>query len=379
MVNPKTKANYSLERLKRLHTKMREQKLDVVLTLNAAHIRWLSSWSEVFDEEPAHLAFISARKSHLHTDSRYVEAMRAKDKEGTWQISAEPIDHFAYARKLLAKSRKPMMRLGYEASLRLDLFKRLKKTLTAAGGPKVKLVETQGLFEKLRAIKDADELRILRKAQSITDAAFLDMLPLIKPGISELELANHLEFALRNRGAQGVAFPSIVASGPHSAFPHARPTKRRLKRGDLLVMDFGARYLDYSADMTRTVVVGKATEKQRTIYEAVLAALLKAKGGIKAGVTGNEAFELAQSSLKQKELDKAFTHALGHGVGIDVHEQPLLSHKNTEPLLAGNVVTVEPGVYLPGFGGVRIEDFGQVTETGFASFTRSEHALIELC
>ena len=366
----------SSKRLIRLRARLSELKLDAVLTLDTANIRWLSSWAEVFDAEQAHLALITKNKNHLHTDSRYREAMQAKDKEGSWQISAKPVGHFSFVREVMARSRKPELRLGYESSIRLDQYRALKKALA---GSRIKLVETTGLFSGLRAVKDEEEVRLLHKAQGITDAAFKEVLTLLKPGVSELEIANHLEFILREKGAQGVAFPSIVASGPHSAFPHACPTKRRLRRGDFVVLDFGARYLDYSADMTRTVVVGEASDRQRVVYEAVLAAQTQAKSSIKVGITGKDAYEVAQEELKQVGLDEAFTHALGHGVGIEVHEQPTLSPQNTKPLVAGNIVTIEPGVYIPGFGGVRIEDFGVVGETGFATFTRSPHKLIEIC
>jgi len=354
---------------------MRELSLDAVVTLDSANMRWLSGWPGVFDETQAHLALITAQKNYLHTDHRYFEAMREKNTAGAWQVSAEPVNHFAYVQGVLARSRKAELRLGYESTIRLDLYKQLKKHLA---GSKVKLVETKALFCELRAVKDEQEIRILRKAQSITDTAFLDVLPLLKPGVSELEIASRLEFALRERGAEGVSFPVIVASGPHSAFPHARPTKRCLKKGDLVVLDFGARYQDYASDMTRTVVIGKASKKQRAVYEAVLVAHTKAKIGIKAGITGKQAYELAQAELKLAGLNEAFTHALGHGLGVDIHELPLLSPKNEQPLLAGNVVTVEPGVYLPGFGGVRIEDFGLVGEKDFTSFTRSPRNLLEI-
>jgi len=365
----------SSKRIQKLRTSLRELSLDAVLTLDTANIRWLSTWAGVFDEEQAHLVLVTNSKSYLYTDSRYFEAMREKNKEGSWQISDKPASRLASVREVLARSRKPELRLGYEANIRLNQYKALKKALA---GTKIKLVETRELFSELRAVKDEEEVRILRKAQSITDAAFSDLLTWLGPGMSELEIANRLEFTLRDKGAQGVAFPSIVASGPHSAFPHACPTKKRLKKGDFVVLDFGARCQDYSADMTRTVVVGAATEKQRAVYEAVLAAHSKAKGGIKAGVTGNQAYDLAREELKRAGLDEAFTHALGHGVGIEVHEQPTLSPQNTKPLVAGNIVTVEPGVYLPGFGGVRIEDFGLVGETGFTCFTRSSRKLIEI-
>jgi len=271
--------------------------------------------------------------------------------------------------------RRQGLRVGYESSIRLDLFQALKKELARES---CSLVKTTGLFEELRAVKDAEEIRLLRKAQAITDAAFSDLLTWVAPGMSELEVANRLDFTLREYGAEGCSFPSIVASGPHSALPHARPTSRRLREGDFLLLDYGARYKDYCADMTRTVVIGKATDRQKGIHEAVLAAHEKVKADLKAGITGGAAHELAVEVLKAHGLEKAFIHSLGHGVGINIHEQPVLAPLNTKQLVIGNVVTVEPGAYFPGYGGVRIEDFGLIGEKGFNSFTRSSHELIEI-
>ena len=370
-----TQGSYSNNRLARLRARMRELDLDAVLTLEPANARWLSSWTEIFDDEPAHLVLVTRTKVYLHTDSRYSAAMQAKSKQGRWQVSDKSINHFAFAKNTLARLRKQELRVGYEASIRLDLFKRLKKEFAHTS---FKLVETQDLFSSLRAVKDDEEVRLLKKAQNITDAAFKDLLTWVAPGMRELEVANRLEFVLRDLGGEGLAFATIAASGPHSALPHARPTSRRLRKGDFFVLDFGARYRDYCADMTRTLVMGKATDKQHAIYNAVLAAQTRAKAGIRAGVTGKEAHDLANEVLRAEGLDKAFTHSLGHGVGIDVHEQPLLSPYNTKPLVAGNVVTVEPGVYITGYGGVRIEDFGLVGERGYTCFTRSPHELIEV-
>ncbi|MCL2807280.1 MAG: aminopeptidase P family protein [Coriobacteriia bacterium] len=362
-------------RAKRLRLRMRELKLDALLTLDSATMRWLSGWTEIFDDEQSHGALVTPSRLYIHTDTRYSEAMKANNSGGLWQISVDPAGRFSFVQSVLARSKKQSLCLGYETTIRLDHYKALKKALSKTP---VKLVETKGLFGELRALKDAGEVRLLRKAQSITDAAFGELLTWVKPGLSELEIANRLEFALREKGAHGRAFPSIVASGSHSALPHARPTKRCLKRGDFLTLDFGARYHDYCSDMTRTLVIGEASCKQRMMYEAVLAAQARTKAGIKAGITGRQAHELALEVLKKADLEKAFTHSLGHGVGIEVHELPSLSPKSTDPLVAGNVVTIEPGVYLPGYGGVRIEDFGLVTDAGFSCFTRSPRELIEV-
>ncbi|MDR2035917.1 MAG: Xaa-Pro peptidase family protein [Coriobacteriales bacterium] len=368
-------SDYSAGRLKALRTRLGELKLDAFLTLDSAQMRWLSDWTEVFDDEQAHLALITAKKSYLHTDGRYGEALKTKDTLGRWAISTKQGGHFAFAAATLARLNKKDLRLGFESTIRLNQYRALKKAFSATG---IKLVETKGMLAELRAIKDTSEIQLIRKAQSITDAAFADALTWIQPGMTELEIANRLEFVMRNKGAQALAFSSIVASGPHAALPHARPTKRRLKKGDFLILDFGASYLDYASDMTRTLVIGKATAKQHRLYEAVLAAQAAAKDGIKAGITGKQAYDLANDVFKREGLDEAFTHSLGHGAGIAVHESPTLSPQSAQPLVANMVVTVEPGVYFPGYGGVRIEDMGQVTETGFSCFTKSPRTLIEL-
>lgn len=367
--------HYSKQRLARVRARMRELELDAIITLDPTNLRWLTAWAEVFDDEPAHLALITQKKASIHTDSRYYEAMLKKNKSAAWHIDASRIRHFEFAQTVLKKMRKESLRLGYESSIRLDVYKALKKRFSRSS---IKLVETTALFDELRAVKDEEEVRLLRKAQKITDAAFANLLTWIKPGMSELEVVNRLDFALREQGGEDVAFATIAASGPNSALPHARPTTRRLKAGDFLTLDFGARYHDYCADMTRTLVVGKASSKQQEVYAAVLAAHNRAKAAIKPGITGKEAHEVAVESLAATGYEEYFTHSLGHGLGIAVHEQPGLSPFNTHPLVVGNVVTVEPGVYLPGFGGVRIEDCGLVTLKGFSSFARSPRELIQI-
>lgn len=354
---------------------MSELKLDAVVTLDPANLRWMSAWQDVFDDESAHVALITATRAYIHTDSRYSEAMESENNSGIWKVSAQQQGHFTFVKKALARTRKESLRLGFESDIRHDLYKALRKAVSSTP---VRLKETTDLFGGLRAVKDEEEIRLLRKAQTITDEAFAELLDWIRPGMTELEAANRLDYSLREKGAEGIAFQTIAASGPRSALPHARPTGRVLSVGDFLVLDFGARYRDYCADMTRTLVIGEATEEQRRVYSAVLDAQAKARTGIRAGITGKQADAIAREAFKAAGLAKAFTHSLGHGVGINVHEKPTLSPHNDRPLLAGNVVTVEPGVYLPGFGGVRIEDFGVVGEAAFIPFTLSPHDLIEI-
>ena len=314
-----------------------------------------------------------------------------------WCISDERISHAAFvAHELtsLADSDPGQERyIALEEDLPLNRYRELVEACSkigaddgsvadpGAGGSigtnsTVRFVETPRHILTLRARKTPAEIAILRHSQQVTDDAFMKLLEWLRPGISEKEVAAELEYLMRRGGADGLAFPSIVASGPNSANPHAVPTARKLSYGDLVVIDFGARCEDYCSDTTRCLCVGVPTQRQRVIYNAVLAAHQAGKAAIRPGVSGAQVHESARMILEEYELAEYFIHSLGHGVGIAVHEQPRLAPKDETLLVEGNVVTVEPGVYIPDFGGVRIEDCGVVTKAGFESFTTLPHELI---
>jgi Xaa-Pro aminopeptidase len=213
------------------------------------------------------------------------------------------------------------------------------------------------LVERLRVSKDADEVAAIRAAGRLASEALAATLPCVRAGQRELDVAARLEAELRTRGSEWHPFPTIVASGPRSALPHARTSDRVIERGDWLLLDFGAQVDGYCADVTRTVVVGgPADERQRTVYDLVREAQLAARQRVRAGMTGREADAVARGLLEARGFGDAFGHSLGHGVGLEVHEGPRLSRLNEEPLPQGAVVTVEPGAYFPGWGGVRLED-----------------------
>jgi Xaa-Pro aminopeptidase len=377
-------------RLKRLLGALKDASIDAYLITRTADIRWLTGYKGVFDEEQAHLALITSDSSRgvptLFTDTRYSGAFRALDAEGCWHILDERRPRLAFVVEVLEKmfGTRPAaepLRIGIESDLRLDAYRALVKALGekecfAAG--KAEPVELSELVLRLRAVKDAQEIAQLKAAQVLTDEAFAHMLNYLRPGLTEREVAIELEFFMRRAGADGLAFSSIVAAGPNSAIPHAVPGDRVFERGDFVLMDFGARLVDYRSDMTRTVVLGKADEQQRTMYEAVLAAQTEVIESLAVGMSGSEAQDIAVKVLTARGFEGGLIHSLGHGVGIDIHELPVLAAKAEAKLEAGHVVTVEPGVYLEGIGGVRIEDFGVVTEKGFEDFTNSPHDLIEL-
>ena len=249
--------------------------------------------------------------------------------------------------------------------------------LLEAGGrwqwrPTVDLVET------LRERKDAGELALIEAANGIATRALARTLPQVRVDMTELEVAGVLEKALRDEGSEGFPFASIVASGPRSALPHARSTTRRIESGDFLLLDFGAETQGYCADITRTCVVGVAQPEQREIYDVVRAANEGAANRVRAGMKGRDADAIARDYIEQRGYGDLFGHSLGHGLGLEVHEAPRLARTADGALAEGAVVTIEPGIYRPGWGGVRIEDDVFLSPTGPKILTTFTHELIEL-
>lgn len=234
------------------------------------------------------------------------------------------------------------------------------------------------LVEGLRESKDADEVALIRYAGGIATRALAKTLKEIKPGMTELSVAGILEHALRDEGSEDFPFATIAASGPRAALPHARASARVIEPGDLLLLDFGAQYKGYCSDVTRTVVVGRATQEQREIYEIVRHANAVAANSVRAGMKGQEADGLARRYIEDQGYGDAFGHSLGHGLGLEVHEAPRLAKTVEAPLGAGAVVTIEPGIYKPGWGGVRIEDDVHLAATGPEILTDFPRELLEV-
>jgi Xaa-Pro aminopeptidase len=256
------------------------------------------------------------------------------------------------------------------ARWRAALPSRLRKSLlTALAAP---------LVEPLRMVKDEDELALIIEAALVGCRLFEHILEFIRPGLAEVEVAAELEYRARLLGVEGMSFETIVASGLRSAFPHGRATGARLPRNGFVTMDFGVVLKGYCSDMTRTVYLGKPKTKERETYNAVLLAQESAVAAVASGVSCGEVDEAARSVLRNAGLAEAFSHSTGHGVGLEIHEPPRLGAGQTAKLLSGMVVTIEPGVYLPGQFGIRIEDMVAVTSTGGQVLTPAPKALIEL-
>ena len=240
----------------------------------------------------------------------------------------------------------------------------------------INFVETEGLCVNLRAVKDASEIARMRAAQAITDAAFAYIVEYMRPGMTERQVQVELEDFMVRHGASGLAFTSIVACGAHGASPHAVSGDTRLEAGQCVVLDFGARAQGYCSDMTRVVFLGEPSAAMRHAYAVLREANETVEAMLLPGVTGAQAHAKAEEILAAGGFAGKMGHGLGHGVGIDIHEQPNLSPRNEKPLVAGNVVTVEPGIYLEGEFGMRLEDFGVITERGFQVFTQSSHEMV---
>lgn len=243
---------------------------------------------------------------------------------------------------------------------------------------KIPLVPADKFVEQLRMVKDDEEIEQIRKACELVDRTFEHMLEVIRPGMTEKQVAIELEIFMRSQGADAPSFTTIVASGWRSSLPHGTASDKVLEKGDFVTLDFGAYMNGYCSDITRTIVLGEATDRHREIYQIVLEAQMLALERIKPGMTGKEADAIARDFIAKAGYGDCFGHGLGHGLGMEIHEEPRLSRTGSAVLVPGMVVTVEPGIYIPGFGGVRIEDDAVVTENGLSRLTRSDKQLLVL-
>jgi Xaa-Pro aminopeptidase len=240
------------------------------------------------------------------------------------------------------------------------------------------LVPGEGWVEELRKIKDAEEIASIRAAAELGDEGFAYILERIKPGVREIDLALELEFYLRSKGSEGVSFDPIVAAAERSALPHARPTDRVVEKGRYLLFDFGCVVDGYCSDMTRTVVIGPVDDRHRQVYETVLESQMAGIEAAGPGISCGDVDMVSRRVIEKAGYPEAFMHGLGHGVGLDIHEAPSLKTGFAEQLMPGHVITIEPGAYFEGWGGVRVEDLAVVTEDGLEVLSKAPKDLIVL-
>lgn len=355
-----------MNRIEGLKERLKAENLDAILLLNDSNIRYISG----FTGSDSYVV-ISKDANAFITDSRYTEQAEAECKS---------FEIIRWGRPLLGLhetiqshcEKQGIKKLAFERDhVNYGMYEKLSKAL-----PEVELVPTSNLVEDLRGIKDEEEIACMRKAAAIADAAFTEILKYIKPGVSEMDIERELQYLIKKLGAEDVGFPSIIASGKNSSLPHAIPGQKKIELGDFVTLDFGATYKGYRSDMTRTIIVGAANDKQKEIYDIVKMAQELASKAIKAGVNCKVPDTAARDHISNAGYGQNFGHGLGHGVGLDIHEEPYLSPAAEKCLEKGNVVTVEPGIYLPNWGGVRIEDTVVVLEDGIEVLTKSSKELI---
>lgn len=343
-----------MERITRIRERLQAEGADVFLVSNPVNRRYLTGFTG-----SAGLVWISSTKQAILTDFRYVEQVKAECPD--WELIR--IETYNETLKELIEAEQ-VKQIAFEQDhvTVQQLTDWQDKLPTEFKG-------VSGWVQELRMIKTDEEIEHIRRAAQIGDEAFAELLPTLRSGMTEREIALELEFLMRKAGASGTSFNPIVASGPQSALPHARPGERILSYGDFVVFDFGCVVNGYCSDMTRTIVVGEPEEQHLLIYDLVYKAQVESLKAVGPGKTGAEIDAIARDIISEAGYGDNFGHGLGHSVGLEIHENPRLSKTDQTVLRPGMVVTVEPGVYIPGFGGVRIEDLVVVTEDGHEVLT----------
>ena len=355
-----------INRVQELTKRMYALSMDGILISSEYNRHYLSG----FTGSSGYL-FITDQARYLLTDFRYIEQATAESPD------FKVVNYFEKGlvetiSDLVSDTR--ITNLGYEdTTITVKEFNHLSSSIDQCNWSAV-----GNMVEQIRMIKDHDEIQKIRHAASIGDAAFLHILDRIKPGMREIDVAVELEYFMKKQGASKLSFDTIIASGKRSSLPHAQPTEKLIEKGDFVTMDFGCIYEGYCSDMTRTIVVGQANERQKDLYSLVLKAQMKALNNIKAGILGKDGDALARQIIDDAGYRVNFGHGLGHSLGLEVHEQPRFSLLSEEIILPGMVMSVEPGVYIPDFGGVRIEDLVLIKEDGIENFVSSRKELIEL-
>ncbi|WP_066637611.1 M24 family metallopeptidase [Desulfolucanica intricata] len=354
------------KRIAEIREKIKESNWDALLVMRPENRYFLSGFTGT-----SAALFIDLKRALLLTDFRYQE--QAQQESPDYEIVLVNGSMFGKIAEIARQNQ--TVTLACEGDfLTYQQFLNLKNKLG-----EIVLSPQYGLIESQRLVKDEVEIQNLRKAVDLADNAYKDILNFIKVGKSEKEISLELEFLMRRAGAEKPAFTIIVASGQRSSLPHGVASEKKIQVGDLVTMDFGAVYKGYHSDITRTVVMGTPSEKQLEIYHIVLEAQKAALAAVRAGIRAGEVDRAARDVIESYGYGKYFGHSTGHGLGLDIHENPRLAINNETILKRGMVVTVEPGIYLPGWGGIRIEDSVVVEEDGCSILTNSpKEKLLEL-
>lgn len=341
-----------------------ERNLEGILIVSGHNRRYLTGFTGT-----AGVVLITSQAALLLTDFRYVQQATAQAKD------FEVLQYTGSYTEELARlvERFGLKTIGYEEDhMTCGQFRTYQSV-------PVEWVPTTGLVEQFRMVKTPEEIGIIRTAAEIADAAFAHVVKWIRPGVTELEVSNELEFFMRKQGATSSAFDIIIASGHRGALPHGVASSKVIEAGEMVTMDFGALYQGYRSDMTRTLALGEPTAELKKIYEIVWEAERRGVAGLKPGMTSREADALTREYITEQGYGAYYQHGTGHGIGLEIHENPFLDYRRKEFVLeSGMVITVEPGIYLPGVGGVRIEDDVLLTAEGYEVLTHSPKELLIL-
>ena len=353
------------ERRQAVAARLPEHKIDALLVSSPASVRYLSDYAGSNG-----LMLVSPSESHFFTDPRY--ALEVSQKiSGKVHVAKGPLMAAASA----VIKRKKLKKIGFESAwLRYEDYAKLKELLPLGSS----LYPIGRVVEQRRMLKSPAEIERIRASVQANSEAYARTLKNIRPGLRESDVAAELEFQMRKFGAEKPAFDTIVAAGARSALPHAHPTAHRLAENELLLIDMGASLDGYSSDMTRVSCLGAPPKRVRELYRAVLEAQLAALNVVRAGVTANQVDGAARDVLKRHGLEREFVHSTGHGLGLEIHELPRIARKDKTRLAAGMVITIEPGAYIDGLGGVRIEDTVLVTGNGFEVLTPTSKEFVSL-
>jgi Xaa-Pro aminopeptidase len=350
-------------RLEQLVELLPKQKLDAILISKPENRRYLSGFT-------GSAGYLIAANDHamLATDSRYTEQATHQAPDFEVQQIRGGWDWLLELLKITG-----LKRLGFEShhltvSAHQSLLQVLKEEIDIG---QISIIATSNIVEELRAIKDREELTMLQKAIDASDAAMEAVCPAIQVGMSEREVAWRMEVAMRASGADGTSFDTIVAAGPNGAMAHHQPSDRLIYRGEPVVIDMGARVGGYCSDITRTVIVGEPDDQFRRVYDTVLGAQLTAINTVRTDMTGEECDNLSRSVITEAGYGDNFGHGLGHGVGLEIHEFPSVGPKSSDKLVSNMIFTIEPGIYISGWGGIRIEDVVILSETGATQLSKA--------
>jgi len=355
-----------MSRLETIKEQFNDLKIDSFLIKNLANIRYLTGFSG-----SAGNVLITKDKNYFISDFRY-KTQSAKEVDKNFEIIIYVQNSLSFLKDLIEKH--DLKKIGFESNFMtfndvLGLKKEFENT---------EFIPVDSLVEKIVMVKNEKEILATRKAVEITDRTFSELLKIIKPGITEREVSAHISYLQKMYGADGDSFDAIVASGERGAFPHARPTDKKIATGELVTLDFGCTVEGMKSDMTRTIAIGEISDECKNIYSIVKEAQQKALEKVKAGMSTKEIDSVARDFIREKGFGNNFGHGLGHGVGYDIHEKPALNERTDYILQINNIITIEPGIYVEGTGGVRIEDDVIVTKEGCEILNSSPKELITI-